>query len=216
MSSQPFPSEQSAADVCLPVSGEKCPESFGPAYGIGETPLAVLLPIRLRPTARTRKISKRSSHRKFCGWCRWCEVSLHSKTKPRKDCSDACRKQFERHGCTKAVRDALKEITGEIVGTGKWKQAVLTAEIRNKFAPEKKDQVAVQLVGVHLPSQPVPRTLLGPESKLGKLTAPPEPTPITFEHHKVVQARKKTVAANMETPADRLLNVIFGRRRGRV
>lgn len=106
---------QSEAVVSLPVPVDEMSGIFSsePAYGIGETPLAVLLPTRLRPHSRTKKlvVYRKPTPRKFCGWCRWCEAPLHSKTKPRKDCGDACRKQFERHGCTKEAWEAYKALT---------------------------------------------------------------------------------------------------------
>jgi hypothetical protein len=109
---QTLNNSQSAAEVCLPEFAEKCHESLQ-AFGIGETPLDVLLQTRLRPTSRTKKLTpllskkplkrKRGTCRlrkrvlKFCGWCRWCGVPLRQRTKPPKDCSNTCAKAFSRH-----------------------------------------------------------------------------------------------------------------------
>ncbi len=105
-----------------------------PAYGIGETPLGVLLGTRLTPTSRTRRWSPRKKKIQV-GNCRWCGAPLWKSTKPPRDCGNTCAKAFSRHvnqlgldflnlkdkdskignsGGLKAVWEALKVIEREI------------------------------------------------------------------------------------------------------
>lgn len=94
--------EEAAREADLSVARAMLAEM--PHAWVNETPITEL------SHPRTQRLTNRTRSKKFAGWCRWCEASLRvSNTKPRKDCSKACAKQFERHGCTKAVWLLFKE-----------------------------------------------------------------------------------------------------------
>jgi hypothetical protein len=146
--------------------------------------------------------------------CPWCGGDLPpSKTKPRVYCSEAHEKRFKRAGCiSKAASERLEQLAID-----HWLAHFNTGRAFSTFG--RHDPLS------NLPSFSKRRKLdsgyrpcTAPKeevvSNLGVNTPVPEPTPITFERHKVIPARKQTT--NAYPAEEKLMRVMFGRKRGRV
>lgn len=200
MQSENLANSQPTAPVRLDPSAEFV-TNLEPAYGIGETPVALLLRTRLTPNSRTRKCTPRKRALKFCGWCRWCEVSLHSKTKPLKDCSNTCKQAFLRHGCSKAEWFLLKEIERAVKEQDHAREAELRKAAAGLLCSTPQSRSAFDSAfGARVFSR-----IEEVDSPLGWLTPVPEPTPtITgWERSEVVVApRRKSGFADLRRLQD--------------